>query len=424
MHAVASVLVTLLATVVVAGPVQAAGPRPHFQLPFQCGETWRMATYAGHGSYKIDMTYTGGSSSGRPILASSGGTVSFAGWGSSGGWYVHIDHGGGWMTEYLHMISPPLVSQGQGVSLGQHIGNVGSTGNSTGPHLHYVQYRDGARTESYFNGVPSGMTSDASAPRNVTSANCGSPPPPAVRHDHVSDFSGDGAADVLGVDAGGLLWYYPHNGPGLSAPVQIGHGWGTFKHVMAADFSGDGAADVLGVDADGLLWYYPNNGLALSSRVQIGHGWGTFKHVMAADFSGDGAADVLGVDAGGLLWYYPHNGAGLSAPVQIGHGWGTFKHVMAADFSGDGAADVLGVDAGGLLWYYPHNGPGLSAPVQIGHGWGTFKHVIASDFSGDGAADVLGVDSGGLLWYYPHNGAGLSSPVQIGHGWGTFKHVM
>ncbi|MFD8821611.1 peptidase M23, partial [Streptomyces sp. NPDC059605] len=65
----------------------------------------------------------------------------------------------------------------------------------------------------------------------------------------------------------------------LSSPVKIGHGWGTFKHVFASDFSGDGRADVLGVDASGNLLYYPHNGTGLSSPVKIGHGWGTFKHV-------------------------------------------------------------------------------------------------------------------------------------------------
>jgi hypothetical protein len=150
----------------------------------------------------------------------------------------------------------------------------------------------------------------------------------AQPHDHVSDFSGDGHADVLGVDGAGLLWYYPNNGLALPSRVQIGNGWATFKHVMAADFSGDGHADVIGVDSAGLLWYYPNNGLALSSRVQIGNGWATFKHVNAVDFSGDGHADVLGVDSAGLLWYYPNNGLALSSRVQIGNGWGSFPFVM------------------------------------------------------------------------------------------------
>ncbi|MEU6076373.1 M23 family metallopeptidase [Micromonospora sp. NPDC047074] len=182
----ATVLTIAGGTAVVSTPAQAAGPRPHFQLPFPCGETWRLATYYGHDDYDIDMTWTGGASNGRPILASYAGTVTFAGWTSGGGWYVTIDHGGGWRTSYAHMIESPMVRAGQWVSTGQQLGRVGSTGNSTGPHLHYEQTRDGVKTEAYFNGAPSGITSDGSPhtgplyvsgpttpARNLTSQNCG-----------------------------------------------------------------------------------------------------------------------------------------------------------------------------------------------------------------------------------------------------------
>ncbi|WP_203671252.1 cutinase family protein, partial [Catellatospora methionotrophica] len=54
-------------------------------------------------------------------------------------------------------------------------------------------------------------------------------PPPVANRDHVSDWSGDGAADVLGVNAAGDLYYYPNNGLTLSAPTQLGFGWATFK---------------------------------------------------------------------------------------------------------------------------------------------------------------------------------------------------
>ncbi|MEU2661946.1 M23 family metallopeptidase [Micromonospora sp. NPDC007220] len=184
---VGAVLLAMVGAIaVVAAPAQAAGPRPNFQMPFPCGETWRMATYYGHDDYDIDMTFTGGASNGRPILASYAGTVTFAGWTSGGGWYVVIDHGGGWRTSYAHMIESPPVRAGQWVSTGQQIGRVGSTGNSTGPHLHYEQTRDGVKSEAYFNGVPSGITSDGSpntgplyvsgpvsSARNMTSRNCG-----------------------------------------------------------------------------------------------------------------------------------------------------------------------------------------------------------------------------------------------------------
>ena len=234
-----------------------------------------------------------------------------------------------------------------------------------------------------------------------------------VRDLTADDWSGDAHADVLAVDVAGYLWYYPHNGNGLSARVSLGGGWGSFRHVMAADFSGDGRADVLGVDDSGRLWYYPHNGNGLSPRVQIGSGWAPFTHVTADDWNNDGKADVLGVDADGKLWLYLNSGLTLPARVQLGQGWGSFKHVMAADYSGDGHADVVGVDAAGDLWYYPHNGPGLSARVHIGNGWGTFKDVMVSDWSGDGRADVLGVDASATLWLYTNTNGTLPARVQI-----------
>jgi len=165
-------------------PANAAGPRPLFQLPFPCGESWHLATYFGHDDYDIDMTANSGTTNGRPILASYGGTVSFAGWNDGAGWYVKLNHGGGWESLYLHMIEQPMVRTGQPVSIGQQLGRVGSTGNSSGPHLHHEQLADGNKVESYFNGVRSGITSDGdpstgplyiggpiSAPVNVVSQN-------------------------------------------------------------------------------------------------------------------------------------------------------------------------------------------------------------------------------------------------------------
>ena len=79
---------------------------------------------------------------GAPIHATSDGRVNFAGRHGGHGNYVRLDHGGGIGTGYAHM-SRIAVSPGSSVRRGQVIGYVGSTGLSTGPHLHYELYRGG-----------------------------------------------------------------------------------------------------------------------------------------------------------------------------------------------------------------------------------------------------------------------------------------
>ncbi len=73
---------------------------------------------------------------GTTVTAAAGGTVIMAQWYGGYGNYILIDHGGGYSTGYGHL-SAIYVSSGQSVQRGQAIGAVGSTGQSTGPHLHF-----------------------------------------------------------------------------------------------------------------------------------------------------------------------------------------------------------------------------------------------------------------------------------------------
>ena len=80
--------------------------------------------------------------SGTQVLAANGGTVVSAGWNGGYGNAVVIDHGGGYASLYAHLTSFS-VSVGQTVMRGDQIGRVGSTGMSTGPHLHFEILRNG-----------------------------------------------------------------------------------------------------------------------------------------------------------------------------------------------------------------------------------------------------------------------------------------
>lgn len=98
--------------------------------------------YKNHGGTDIGASY------GSAIYAADSGTVVRSADGWNGGWgnYVMINHGNGMQTLYAHM-SSRAVSVGQTVSRGQTIGYVGSTGMSTGPHLHFEMYINGSRVD-------------------------------------------------------------------------------------------------------------------------------------------------------------------------------------------------------------------------------------------------------------------------------------
>lgn len=89
-----------------------------------------------YGDYRFHYGVDLAAPSGTPIVATRAGTVSEATYQWAAGYYVTVDHGDGYTSKYLHM-THYIVSPGQQVSAGQIIGYVGSTGTSTGAHLHF-----------------------------------------------------------------------------------------------------------------------------------------------------------------------------------------------------------------------------------------------------------------------------------------------
>ena len=83
---------------------------------------------------------------GTPITAAAGGAVVFAGWKNDYGWTVEINHGNGLSTRYAHA-SKLLVQAGRVVVPGDRIALVGSTGRSTGAHLHFEVLRNGGQVD-------------------------------------------------------------------------------------------------------------------------------------------------------------------------------------------------------------------------------------------------------------------------------------
>ena len=91
---------------------------------------------------------------GTPIYAAASGIVIDSKYSSSWGNVIQIDHGGGLVTLYAHC-SYRGVEKGQTVAAGQQIGKVGTTGWSTGNHLHFTVYKNGVAVNprGYLSGV-------------------------------------------------------------------------------------------------------------------------------------------------------------------------------------------------------------------------------------------------------------------------------
>ncbi|MGH9111022.1 MAG: M23 family metallopeptidase [Acidimicrobiales bacterium] len=199
----AAILVALgLVVAMLAGaiPTQVAGaapgPRPAFQMPFQCNTSWRLNTWAHSPALDIvrePQSQTGGS----PVLASAAGTVEAVDEDPGAGHYVLLNHGGGWYTVYIHLRYAPLVSKDQSVSMGTTLGYIGQSGdNADSDHLHYEQLVDADGDGDLRWGVPGGedvavvfdgvtYTGNGGEWRNVVSRNCGGsppPPPPATKY--------------------------------------------------------------------------------------------------------------------------------------------------------------------------------------------------------------------------------------------------
>lgn len=150
-----------LATYVPPTTIAAGSTKPSTQVPSSTGWICPVPSYTLtspfgmriHPIYGYEKMHQGvdlATSQGTPIYAAKSGKVTNASFQSGGaGYYVSINHGDGFTSVYMHM-THFIVSPGQYVTTGQVIGYVGSTGASTGPHLHFGIAYNG----SYINPMP------------------------------------------------------------------------------------------------------------------------------------------------------------------------------------------------------------------------------------------------------------------------------
>ncbi|MEU8419651.1 peptidoglycan DD-metalloendopeptidase family protein [Micromonospora sp. NPDC048835] len=391
---------------VVAPPAQAAGPRPLFQLPFQCGQRWQLSTYPGHDDYDIDMIRVGGTTAGQDILASYGGTVEFAGWDDGAGNYVKINHGSGWQTMYLHMVARPVVSTGQRVVQGQLLGRVGSTGRSSGPHMHHEQRRDGQKVESWFDGVPSGITSDDTSDEVIrTSNNCPESQNASLQRG-VSAVMHGSVLRAFARGNDGALWQN-YWADGTWTWQRIG---GAIVGAPAAVYY-DGLLRVFARGTDGALWQYYWTGSEWKTQ-DLG---GTITSAPAAVVQGDMLRVFARGNDGALWqnylvdghWTWQDLGGGISsAPTALMHG--NVVRLFARGNDGSLWQNYL-VDG---HWTWQDLGGGISsAPSAVLDG--SMLRVFAR---GDDGSLWQNYYTGGQWAWQDLGGAITSAPGAVMHG--------
>ena len=144
------VAATVLALVALEVPAYAA-PATDFEMPFPCGQSWTGTTRSYHtpSPYAVDWNRLNDLVS--PVVASAPGVVTTAYATPTGGYgrWVVIDHGNGETSLYAHMLAVN-VKVGQYVDQGALIGKLGSSGNSTGPHLHFEERLNGKDFSPWF----------------------------------------------------------------------------------------------------------------------------------------------------------------------------------------------------------------------------------------------------------------------------------
>ena len=354
--AVAAVVAIVLAD---AGPAAAATWWPDFEAPFGCGQRWYAGTRSGHSPSYYSVDFNADDDWRAPVLMSAPGVViDVVDLGNSSyGKYVVVDHGRNWTSLYAHLDAQWVV-EGQWLDQGQFIGLVGSSGGSTGPHLHFEERRNRVDQHAKFHGVQLDYNS------TITSRNCGDVP-------ISGDWNGDRRTDV-GVfrptAEGGL--FRLRRPTGKITEIRLG---GPMDRPLTGDWNGDGQSDVGVWKRKERRFVLRHPGGKITS-FRFGARW---DQPIAGDWDGDGRTDV-GVyrprrskvrlrDKAGEVTRYR-----FASPASV---------PVTGDWDGDGRGDVGAFNVRTSTWVLRSSRTGNIRRSDFGSA-GTLP--VPGDWNGDG----------------------------------------
>ncbi|GGF32967.1 hypothetical protein GCM10011519_03030 [Marmoricola endophyticus] len=359
-------LAALGAALLVAGPAAAAAPTPgtgpDYELPFACGETWTGSSRANHSPSSRAIDFNRTNDLNMPVLASAPGTVTkVADLGKkSYGRYVVLDHGNGTSTVYAHL-NAYVVTLGQRVDQGQMIGLLGSTGGSTGPHLHFEERYSGSVLTSYFHRATYAMG------RAITSASCNDTPV-------IGDWNGDGKDDVGVYRDGARGGTFFENG---ARSIAFGTGR---DNVFAGDWDGNGVTDVGVRPASGTTTVMRAASGALS-RATLGD---LYSLPVVGDWNGDRKDDVGTFRPDTATWTLRAANGALTR-IQYGQ---RGDLPLPGDWNGDGKDDLGVYRPATRTFYMRVVAGGKQQPSRTAVFGTTTQLPIAGDWNGDRYDDV------------------------------------
>jgi hypothetical protein len=155
----------------VAGTCLSPGATPPFKAPYPCGQSWTYSHHDAEVRRALDFVDNGGNTDNAPVLAALDGVATRHYQDGGAGNYIVIEHGGGWKTYYFHLQSYS-VEDGTFVTTGQEVGRVGSTGASSGPHIHFEELYFDEGKDIWLDGQLLAPYPGVYGEKSLTSQNC------------------------------------------------------------------------------------------------------------------------------------------------------------------------------------------------------------------------------------------------------------
>lgn len=353
-------------------PLGSAGAAAgEYEIPFPCGQTWTGSTRSYHSPSRYSVDFNAPDDYRAAVVASAAGSVDTAYSYPSGGYgrWVRIDHGDGRSTLYAHLDST-AVKVGQRVAQGEMLGRLGTSGNSTGPHLHYEQ-REG------YSVVPPRFSGSAYGYGTTTSRNC----PGTVRARGDVPLAGDTRrgprAELVIFRPQARSIFFIKRWARPSTQIRLG---GRRSRPLLGDWDGDGNEQP-GVRLPGQRQFR----LLTPSGARQKLTWGRKKdRPIAGDWDGDGD-DEVGLHRRAKRRLLLRSDRGAVTRMKLGD---RNDVAVTGDWNGDGRTDTAAFDrktAQFTLRTLQANGRRSVRRVSYGQ---PGDLPVSADWNGDGVTDL------------------------------------